>query len=225
MLGVVPAARPPHAADASGSSPAVAGILLTGGKSRRMGSDKALLEIEGTPAAERVLRVLESVARPIVEVGPGITGARSVLEDPPGSGPLVSLAAGGRALRELGHLGPALVLACDLPLIDTATLRMLARWPGPSSVVPVIGGRPQGLCARWAARDLAAADQLAKAGGRSVKALLDRSEVKLLPPELWPPGVDAATLADADSPEDLERLGVSWRSPGVRPGTTPTSDA
>jgi molybdopterin-guanine dinucleotide biosynthesis protein A len=190
-----------------------------------MGSDKALMEIEGAPAAGRVRRVLEAVARPVVEVGPGVTGAPAVREEPAGSGPLVGLAAGGRALRELGHLGPALVLACDLPLINSATLLMLARWPGSSTVVPVIGGRPQGLCARWSARDLAAADRLAQEGERSVRALLERSDVTLLSPELWPPGVDASNLADADFPEDLDRLGVSWRAVGGGTGAGPTSDA
>ena len=49
----------------------VAGLLLTGGASRRMGSDKALLEVEGRRMVDRAAAALAAVAAPVVEVGPG----------------------------------------------------------------------------------------------------------------------------------------------------------
>lgn len=189
----------------------VAGILLTGGQSRRMGTDKASLLIEGTPAASRVLAVLRRVAPRVIEVGPGVTDAPAVLEDPPGEGPLVAVAAGSRSLRQAGIRAPALVVACDLPLIDERVLWMLARSPGRNSVVPTAHGRPQPLCARWSERDLASAERLVHSGARSMRRLMERPGITFLSEETWPMGMDPRVLVDADSPEDLDRLGLEWR--------------
>lgn len=189
-------------------------MLLTGGASRRMGFDKASLSIEGIPNAERLARVLCQVVTPVIEVGPGTSGLAAVVEDPPGSGPLVATAAGATALHDVGHLGPSLVLACDLPLIDEAALRLLAGWPGGRSVVPVVDGYPQPLCARWSPEDLAAAADLVAAGERSMQALLARPEVILVDEADWSSTVRADAFSDVDSPADLERLGLRW-SPGT----------
>jgi molybdopterin-guanine dinucleotide biosynthesis protein A len=56
---------------------------------------------------------------------------------------------GAAYLRKLGHSGSVLVVACDLPLVNEAVFRMLADWPGTSSVVPIIEGVRNPLCARW----------------------------------------------------------------------------
>ena len=182
-----------------------------------MGVDKASMPIGGVPSASRVLAVLRQVADPVLEVGPGRSGAPSVLEDQPGSGPLVALAAGAGELARRGCFGPVLVVACDLPLLDRAVLHMLATWPGDGSVVPVVEGRPQPLCARWARAELEAAVELAARGVRALRPLYERPGVVLAPEDTWPPSVDPAALADADTPEDLVRMGLlppSGRPPG-----------
>ena len=153
--------------------PPVAGILLTGGTSRRMGFDKASIPIGGVPCAERVAKVLRAVVAHAVEVGPGTSGLPAVREEPPGGGPLVAVCAGARVLEESGSSRPALVVACDLPLVIESVLRTLADWPGSRSVVPMIGGRPQPLCARWSAQDLEAAADLV-AGRDAVHAVAPR---------------------------------------------------
>lgn len=192
-------------------SPKVAGMLLTGGASQRMGFDKASLSIEGIPSAERLARLLCQVVTPVIEVGPGCSGLPAVLEEPPGAGPLVATVAGATALRDAGHLGSSLVLACDLPLIDETALRLLAGWPGGRSVVPIVDGYPQPLCARWSAEDLAVAGDLVDAGERSMRTLLARPGVVLVDEAAWSSTVDADAFADVDSPADLERLGLRWR--------------
>src|SRR5438132_14472 len=84
-----------------------AGLLLTGGASRRMGTDKALIEVDGQRLAERAAAVLAAVADPVVEVGPGWSPLPAVREDPPGSGPLAAVSTGAAALRRRGHAGRA----------------------------------------------------------------------------------------------------------------------
>lgn len=207
---------PPHGAPgvgAGGEALAVAGILLTGGASRRMGFDKASLVVEGVPLAARLAAMLVEVARPVIEVGPGRAGIPAVREDPPGSGPLVAVAAGWEALGRQGRPGAALVLSCDLPLLRPALLELLASWPGSASVVPLWGGRPQPLCARWSERDLDAAAALVGTGQRAMRALLDRPGVELLGESVWSTVAPADSLADVDRPEDLERLGLAPVAP------------
>ncbi len=197
----------------SGVGPPVGGILLTGGTSRRMGFDKASMPVAGVPCAARVAAVLRSVVTHAVEVGPGVSGLPAVREEPPGGGPLVAVCAGARALEEAGGVRSALVLACDLPLMTASVLRTLARWPGSHSVVPIIDGRPQPLCARWSAQDMEEAADLVEAGMRSMRSLLDRGDVELVTEERWPGQVDRRAFTDVDTPADLERADRWWATP------------
>ncbi|MGH9046433.1 MAG: molybdenum cofactor guanylyltransferase [Acidimicrobiales bacterium] len=191
-----------------GIVPGVAGILLTGGASKRMGFDKASILIEGITIARRLAGVLAAVTALAVEVGPGHSGLPAVTEEPAGAGPLVAVGAGHRALRARGHLGPALLIACDLPHVDEAVLRLLAAWPGTSSVVPVVEGQPQPLCARWSFQALDKVASHVSGGDRSMRPLLDGPGVLLLEESEWSPTATSASFVDVDRPEDLERLGL-----------------
>src|SRR6185295_14914494 len=153
--------------------PPIAGLLLTGGASRRMGTDKALIEVGGQRLVDRAAAVLGAVADPVVEVGPGWSGLPAVREDPPGSGPLAALSAGATALRAAGHDGPVLVLAVDMPRVSVELLRFLAGRTGLATAVPRGGGYPQPMCARYGPDVLAAVDERLAAGGRSLRDLLE----------------------------------------------------
>jgi molybdopterin-guanine dinucleotide biosynthesis protein A len=177
-----------------------------------MGFDKASIRVEGVALARRAGRLLSEVAVPAVEVGPGRSGLESVLEDPPGAGPLAAVGAGVRSLRAAGYDGGALVLACDLPMISRDALEALARWPGKGSVVPVVGGSPQLLCARWSAPDLDAVEGMLAAGERAMKALLARPGVTMAAQPDWPDKLDARALIDVDTPAELDRLGLRWET-------------
>ena len=190
--------------------PLVAGLLLTGGSSRRMGTDKALIEVGGRRLVDRAAGTLAAVADPVVEVGPGWSGLPAVREDPPGSGPLAALAAGAAALRVAGHDGPVLVLAVDMPRVSVELLRLLAGRAGPATAVPRAGGHPQPMCARYGPDVLAAVDQRLAAGGRSLRDLLETlaagGAVGWVEPEEWEPVAGPEAFSDVDTPEDLRRL-------------------
>lgn len=173
-----------------------------------MGVDKSRMPVAGEPMAARLARLLRDWAEPVLEVGPGSTDLAAVREDPAGSGPLAAVAAGGRALADLGHTGAALVVACDLPLLGPAAVGLLAGWPGTASVVPVVAGHPQPLCARWSGAHLQAAGTLARQGARSMRALLAVGQVRLLGEEEWSEQVEARSFADVDRPSDLDVLGL-----------------
>lgn len=182
-----------------------AGLLLTGGASRRFGRDKALLPVDGTPAAVRLADVLSSVVSPAREVGPGRTSLARVRESSP-EGPLVAVAAGVAALRADGFDGGAVVLACDLPLVDAALVRYLAGFDG--TAVPVVDGRPQSLCARYSAAALDTAVALVASGERRMSALVDAGPVTWLGEDDWGAVATGRTFADVDTPADAAALGL-----------------
>jgi molybdenum cofactor guanylyltransferase len=193
----------------------VAGILLTGGASRRMGMDKASLVVEGQTAAVRLGAVLASTTSPALEVGNATSGLPSIQETPPGAGPLVAIAAAAVELRRRGSAGPAVVLACDLPLLTQALVRYLVDWDGDGAVVPIVDGRRQPLCARWSAADLLGAIELAASGQRSLRGLPGAGECWCVGPQEWGTVADARAFVDTDSPEDFVRLGIGWRAGAI----------
>lgn len=172
-----------------------AGLLLTGGASRRLGADKAAV------LAPRVAEALRAaVDGPVVEVGPGHTSLPPVREDPPGSGPLAAVAAGVAAVPS----GPAVVLACDLPFVGVSLLAFLAAQPG--TAVPVVDGREQWLCATYSAAALERVAAMVAEGERRMSALA--FDAVFLDEAVWGHVATARDFADVDTPEDAVRLGV-----------------
>lgn len=185
----------------------VAGLVLTGGASRRMGRDKAsILLPDGRTCAQTVAARLTAVADPVLEVGPGASGLRAVPDDRPGAGPLAALATGWAALAGMGHAGPVLVLACDLPRVTVPLLDLLARASGNGTVVPMVGGRPQPLCARFGPVALDQCQRLVASGRRSLMSLLEATPTDWLGPEAWSEVADEHCFDDIDTPEDLARV-------------------
>jgi molybdenum cofactor guanylyltransferase len=188
---------------------AAAGLLLTGGASRRMGQDKAALlhPQDGHPLAQRLAARLLRATTLAVEVGPGRTDLSRVVEDPPGIGPLAAVAAGQLGLESFGWSGPVLVVATDLPRLTTRLLVWLADHPSHRSVVPVDKGVPQPLCARYAPTDMAMATSLVAGGARAMRDLLASIDAVYVGPELWAPAAgDPDALLDMDTPADLAIL-------------------
>ncbi len=137
-------------------------ILLAGGRSRRMGLDKATLVIAGEPLWQRQLRVLR-------ELRPGTlwVSARTMLpwcppeievvaDRPPSRGPLSGVVEGLRRLQT-SHL---LVLAIDLPQITAEHLRKLWNLAQPGiGVVPLHVNYLEPLCAFYPAEAVVAVEE------------------------------------------------------------------
>jgi len=99
-----------------------AGIVLCGGRSTRMGSSKALLPFGSETMLQRVVRLLGTVAGPLVVVAapgqelPALPPSIAVaLDEREGRGPLEGLRAGLKGLPD--HVEIAYVTSCDVPLL------------------------------------------------------------------------------------------------------------
>lgn len=184
-------------------APAFAAFVLCGGRSSRMGRDKALLPVGGVAMARRVADALHVAGATEVTalggdlVGLAAAGLRAVADESPGEGPFpATLHALDLAAQEV-----VLVLSCDLVAPDPAAfVRVVAALhadPAGDVAVPVADGHHQWTHAAWRRRTRPAL-LAARASGitslRRASASLRLVELHDLP---------AAALADADVPGDL----------------------
>jgi molybdopterin-guanine dinucleotide biosynthesis protein A len=152
-------------------TPQFCAVLLAGGKSSRMGTDKAFLQIEAEPLWRRQLQLLEELepAR-IFFAGPShqewsATGHEIIADAEPNVGPLAGLVAGLRA-----SVTPFLLaLAIDLPQMTVGCLRdLLARCEGERGVAPVTD-RFEPLAAVYPKAALALAEDQLRSGNYSLQ--------------------------------------------------------
>ncbi|HEY8584066.1 MAG TPA: molybdenum cofactor guanylyltransferase [Capillimicrobium sp.] len=185
----------------------VAGIVLAGGGSTRMGRDKAALPWGGATLLEHVCGVLaEAVDGPVVVVrapGQALSAVPfEVVEDPvAGRGPLQGIAAGLAAVA--GRAGRAFVAAVDLPALDAPTVRavLAALDDGSDVALPVADGHRQPLAAAYRTALAPLAAELVADGPQGTRALMERCRVRELPAAALPGG--DAGLRDVDTPGDL----------------------
>jgi molybdenum cofactor guanylyltransferase len=105
----------------------IAGYVLAGGESARMGRDKALLEIGGEALVVRAARLVKSVAGNGTVVGqPRVfqhLKLRAIADDWPSAGPLGGIATALRASEADWNL----IVACDLPYLTREWLEFLVK--------------------------------------------------------------------------------------------------
>jgi len=113
------------------------GVLLAGGKSRRMGPDKRFLELEGRTLLERALSVLESlfsevivvVAEPVLR----LSGLRHqvVTDLVPNCATLGGLYTGLSSAAQ----GRIFAAACDMPFLNQSVIKWMAKLDRNADVV------------------------------------------------------------------------------------------
>lgn len=183
------------------------GIVLAGGRSTRMGQDKASLRFGHETLLARAIRIVGEVADEVIVVARPVEDRDNpflglpvrLVHDPIADlGPLAGIAAGLAASTSDLNL----IVACDMPLIKPAVLRRLVELRGDADIcVAVIEGHASPLCAVYRSSVAAAAQELLAAGERRVMRLLDQVQTKR---------VDAAMFRDLDP--HLETF-VSCNSP------------
>ncbi|MYE47211.1 MAG: molybdenum cofactor guanylyltransferase [Chloroflexi bacterium] len=204
------------AAPAPASQPTTtrpSGIILAGGRSRRMGRDKCALEVGGRTLIQRVADALDEVCGEIILVHapdrepPELHSrapVRHVADPFEDAGPLVAIAEG----LEAASSPVAIAVGCDAPQLRPALLRLLAEWAqaGRPLVAPLHEGVPQWLCAAWRRDALPVLRERIAAGDRAVHDAAEALEAALLPPEAYA-HLDPAgdSFLNVNTPEQLAK--------------------
>ncbi len=186
----------------------IEGFVLAGGKSSRMGREKALLEIGGVPLIFRTARMVESAAGSATVIGEtdGIRalGLRTVADDWPGAGPLGGIAT---ALRVSGAMW-SLVVACDLPYLTKAWLEYLvsrAQASDADAVIAMNEGGAEPLCAAYRESAETTIRSAVSLGNLRVRSMLEGLRGEVIEPEEWKRfDSDGYLFKNMNSPEDYE---------------------
>lgn len=191
--------------------PDITGLILAGGQSKRMGADKAFLEIDGVPLIERIHRVLAplfaevliAAGMPAPERGP--FPARALYDDTPGQGPLGGLVAGLKAAQTPW----VFMVACDMPNLDPKVIARViaARAEGLLAVVPESPGGPESCHALYARAALPVIEAAMAEGERAPHRLFHRLHAHLIPKaEIAAVDPTFRSLANLNSRDDLKAL-------------------
>ena len=184
--------------------------VLCGGRSRRMGRDKATLPFGDESMLARAVRIAGEVSDDVIVVCPRqlpVPSQVRAIADP-GEGPLVALTAALRSARA----GQVLLLACDMPLVTRPMLRHLQALAGErDACVPRIGGIAVPTCAVYRREVVELAEPLVARGARALRALLEMLSVRWVEEsELRAVDPDLVSFIDCDTPEDYARaLGIA----------------
>ena len=195
---------------------AITAVILAGGRSRRLGRDKAVEPFAGEPLLCRVIRraaagVNANAGDVVVVVADPARAAalplepehRTAVDAFPGCGPLGGIYTGLTAARTEWSL----VAACDLPFLSVPLLRYMARLrDGVDIVAPVINGRPEATHALYSRRCRPAIAARLQAGrlktadlfGDVTVRYVDETEIRRFDPELL-------SFFNINRPADLAR--------------------
>ena len=189
------------------------GLVLAGGRSRRLGRDKALLQRDGESQLARMVATLERhvervfvSTRPDQQEEPERRRYSQVVDRYQNLGPLAGILS---AMEE--H--PAvdwLVLACDLPNVVDATIAHLLDARADerpfTAFISSHDGLPEPLCALWRAGSDDIVRQFIKDGIHCPRKILIRSDTHLIEQ------ADPRWLDNVNTPADLAASAMEARS-------------
>jgi molybdopterin-guanine dinucleotide biosynthesis protein A len=183
-----------------------AAFILTGGRSSRMGTDKAFLNFGAQTLLERALTLVAAVCPQVAIVGDSAKYSRfgTAIEDVyRDAGPL----AGIHAALLQSSAGLNLMLAVDMPFVSHNLLAFLfacAASTGALVTVPRTGGGFQPLCAVYRTQFATAAEHALRAGKNKIDAVFAGLPIRVVEEnELEAAGFSAQLFRNVNTPEDL----------------------
>jgi molybdopterin-guanine dinucleotide biosynthesis protein A len=192
----------------TGASPSVTGFILAGGKSSRYGSNKALIEVDGTRLIERAVRVLKSIFQEVI-----------VLTNTPADYAFLNLPMVEDIIKGLGPIGgiytglktmsadAGFFVACDMPFLNEALLRHMVEARGNfDAVVPRMGWMIEPLHAIYTGKCIPPIKDAIDSQEYQIFKCLNRLSVKYLDEEelrAFDPGLQS--FFNINEPKDLPK--------------------
>ncbi len=180
---------------------ALSAAVLAGGKSSRMGRNKALLELNGMTLIGHVTRIAARVTENVL-----------VITNTPQDYAFLKLPMFTDEVKNIGPLGGiytallhsshphCLVLACDLPFLSEKLVRTLAETAGAADIVTVdAGSGPEPLCSVYSSACLPAIREQIDSGDYKIMRLLQKVRAHVLPV------AGEHELENINTPEDFAR--------------------
>jgi len=206
-------------------SDGVTGVILAGGSSSRMGSNKALLPYRGGRFIEAIHRQLAELFDEVLLVTNtpeqfSFLPCRKVADIYPGTGALAGLHAGLQG----SHGGHIFAVACDMPYLNSALIRRITALRNAADVVIPHGDKgSEPLHALYGRACLAPMEQALLAGRKRIVSFfpevrvahISRDDVAALDP-------DFASFRNINTPDEYYQLRESERAaqleehPGVQ---------
>jgi molybdenum cofactor guanylyltransferase len=190
-----------------GHSPDLAAFILAGGKSTRMGTDKAFVALDGRTLLARALELARTVTADVRIVGSPekFAAFATVVEDVfPGCGPLGGIHAALRSSQKELNL----ILAVDVPFVSFALLQFLitrARNSSATVTVSCTNAGWQPLCAIYRREFAEAAENALREGRYKIDALFEDAPTQaIVEAELESAGFSPKIFRNLNTPEELK---------------------
>ncbi|MCR9202632.1 MAG: molybdenum cofactor guanylyltransferase [Planctomycetaceae bacterium] len=192
--------------------PSLAAVVLCGGRSMRMGADKAMVQLAGRTLLQHVVDRAAQACSQIVVVAaaeqtlPALPASVHVIcDDVPDAGPLAGLLTGMRWLqRQSAAVSGIWLTGCDTPLVDAdVVLRVASRLGEADAVAIECEGHTNPLLAVYRPSLLAALELQFAQGERSLSRCLNRLKARSVR------AIDVASvsqLINVNTPEVLARV-------------------
>ena len=160
----------------------ISGVLIAGGRSRRMGQDKRFMRVGGTSVFERTLSVLRStfaenivvLAEPIEMLD--VQSCPVVYDLIPNSGSLGGLYTGLMSASRQR----VFAVACDMPFLDPEVIRfMLSQDEAADVIVASLGARFQPMHAAYSKRCVPFLQAMAQRNELKIQNLFHQSALRI----------------------------------------------
>ncbi|MEM1308899.1 MAG: molybdenum cofactor guanylyltransferase [Cyanobacteria bacterium P01_H01_bin.153] len=186
-------------------------VILAGGRSQRMGQDKALLKKDGVTLLRRTWEIAHTLTADVWVVTPyrdryqsDLPTETQWLDEPAPDGPLLAFYQALLAVK-IAVADWVLLLACDLPNLQAEPLQLwcqaLPELPAEAiAYVPQTANGWEPLCGFYRSSCSPALEDYLATGERSFQHWLTRSPVVAIP------RVPIAMLANCNTPADWQRL-------------------
>ncbi|WP_303720128.1 molybdenum cofactor guanylyltransferase [Malonomonas rubra] len=196
----------------------ITGVILAGGQSRRMGRNKALLDMGGIPLIEKTYRTMAKLFSEVILITNtpeeyAFLNCRCQPDIYPGVGSIAGL----HAALSASHTERIFVVPCDMPLLSPELITLLCQTdPTYDAVVPFSRMGLEPLHALYHRRCLPQLERAIRTGDIKIQNVLQDIWTYFLPVCAYRHIPDAEhSFQNINRPEDYAALGIQQTEPSI----------